>query len=50
MTTIPQEGHIVERQSRRDSCYSALETVGVGRKSTPASMVRGTQGHKGIRM
>jgi len=49
MTTIPQEGLTVERQLRSDSCYSALATVGVERKSTHASMVRGTQGHEGIR-
>ena len=49
MTMIPQEGHAVERQRRGDSCYSALAAVGVERKSTHASMVRGPQGHEGIR-
>ena len=41
MTTIPQEGHTAEKQRRGDSYYSALATVGVEKKSTLASMVRG---------
>ena len=49
MTTISQEVHTVERQRRGDSCYFALATVGVERKSTHASMVRGPQGHEAIR-
>jgi hypothetical protein len=49
MTTIPQEGHTVEQQRRGDSCYSALATVVVERKSTHASKMCGLQGHEGIR-
>jgi len=45
----PTRGHNVERQRRGDSCYSALVTVGVERKSTHKSKVRGPQEHEGIR-
>jgi hypothetical protein len=36
----------MERQRQGNTCYSALATVGVERKSTHASMVRGPQGHE----
>jgi hypothetical protein len=49
ISTIPQEGHTVERQHRGDSYYSALATVGVERKSIHASSCvdrRGMKAHE----